>query len=296
MDGGFNALERNKLLEWLKADPGEDTCRILTNARCLSEGVDVPDLDAVLFLHPRNSVVDVVQSVGRVMRKAEGKEYGYIILPVGIPTTGKPEKALSDNKRYKTVWQVLQALRSHDDRFNATVNQIHLNRNKPKNIMVGSVTVEDFDSTREGLGGQGRDGGGEGADGASGADQAVQDMIAYDWNQLHETVYARIVTKVGERHYWEDWADDIATIAERHVTRITAAIADPGSEKAQAFPRSARTTSSTTSTASFTPPSIAVSSRRTSRGPYPVSPRSRTSTASPTPGASSPNCTSATRA
>ncbi|APC36911.1 damage-inducible protein [Nocardiopsis dassonvillei] len=237
VDGTFNALERNKLLEWLKADPGEDTCRILTNARCLSEGVDVPDLDAVLFLHPRNSVVDVVQSVGRVMRKADDKEYGYIILPVGIPTTEKPEKALGDNKRYKTVWQVLQALRSHDDRFNATVNQIDFNRNKPDNIMVGSVTAEDFDGTRDGIGGDGQGEGGAGPDGTSGADQAVQEMIAYDWGQLREMVYARIVTKVGERHYWEDWAGDIATIAERHVTRIRVAIGDPDSDKAQAFER-----------------------------------------------------------
>ncbi|WDZ93838.1 DEAD/DEAH box helicase family protein [Nocardiopsis sp. HUAS JQ3] len=246
VDGTFNALERNRELDWLKADPGEDHCRILTNARCLSEGVDVPDLDAVLFLHPRNSVVDVVQSVGRVMRKAEGKQYGYIILPVGIPTTQKPEKALSDNKRYKTVWQVLQALRSHDDRFNATVNQIDFNRNKPPNIMVGSVTAEDFDGTRNGLGSQGRgdgtgaDGaggadGGNGAEGATSADQAVQEMIEYNWDQLREMVYARIVTKVGERHYWEDWASDIATIAERHVTRITTAVADPDSDKAKAF-------------------------------------------------------------
>jgi predicted helicase len=233
VDGGFNALERNRLLEWLKADPGDDTCRILTNARCLSEGVDVPDLDAVLFLHPRNSVVDVVQSVGRVMRKAEGKRYGYIILPVGVPTTEKPEKALGDNKRYRTVWQVLQALRSHDDRFNATVNQIDLNRDKPKNIMVGSVTAEDFDGAREGLGGDSRGDGG--TDGGSGVDQAVQEAIAYDWDQLRETVYARIVTKVGERHYWEDWASDIATIAERHVTRIMAAIGDPASDRAKAF-------------------------------------------------------------
>ena len=129
VDGTYDALERNARLDWLKANAPENTCRILSNARCLSEGVDVPALDAVLFLNPRNSIIDVVQSVGRVMRRAEGKKYGYIILPIGIPADVTPEEALKDNEKYKVVWQVLQALRAHDDRFNATVNQIELNRN-----------------------------------------------------------------------------------------------------------------------------------------------------------------------
>ncbi len=85
VDGGFNAIQRNRLLDWLKAPAEPNRCRILSNARCLSEGVDVPMLDAVLFLNPRNSIVDVVQSVGRVMRKPpqgskEKKTYGYIIM------------------------------------------------------------------------------------------------------------------------------------------------------------------------------------------------------------------------
>jgi len=85
VDGGFNAIQRNRLLDWLKAPAEPNRCRILFNARCLSEGVDVPMLDAVLFLNPRNSIVDVVQSVGRVMRKPpqgskEKKTYGYIIM------------------------------------------------------------------------------------------------------------------------------------------------------------------------------------------------------------------------
>ncbi len=115
VDGTQNALERNDKLEWLKADTNtqENICRILSNARCLSEGVDVPALDTVMFLTPRNSVVDVVQSVGRVMRKAEGKKYGYIILPVGIPTDIFPDVALKDNQKYKVIWQFLQALRAH---------------------------------------------------------------------------------------------------------------------------------------------------------------------------------------
>ncbi|MBB6120285.1 DEAD/DEAH box helicase [Nocardiopsis algeriensis] len=237
VDGSYNALERNRLLDWLKADAGDDTCRILSNARCLSEGIDVPALDAVLFLHPRKSVVDVVQSVGRVMRRAESKKFGYIILPVGVPTDVSPAKALGDNKRYKAVWQVLQALRAHDDRFNATINKINLNRNKPDNIMVGTVTAEDFDGLRESVGGDSGQSTGEGSDSATAvvADGFQQQVLDYDWGALREAIYTRIVDKVGERHYWADWARDIAEIAERHVARIRAATADVESEKGRAF-------------------------------------------------------------
>ena len=140
IDGTMSAPERDELLGWLKGHTEDGECRILTNVRCLSEGVDVPSLDAVLFLSARNSQVDVVQSVGRVMRKSPGKNYGYIIIPVIVPTTIEAEKALDDNERYKVVWTVLNALRAHDDRFNATVNKIELNKNRPKQILVGRVT------------------------------------------------------------------------------------------------------------------------------------------------------------
>ena len=100
VDGSMNSMERTALLDWLKEDADGDTCRVLSNARCLSEGVDVPSLDAVMFLNPRRSVVDVVQSVGRVMRLAKGKKYGYIILPVVVPAGAEPEKALDSNKNF----------------------------------------------------------------------------------------------------------------------------------------------------------------------------------------------------
>jgi len=126
VDGSMNASEKEEKLTWLKAETPENTCRILSNVRCLSEGVDVPALDAVLFLTPRNSQVDVVQSVGRVMRTAPGKKRGYVILPVVIPADVEPHEALNDNKVYAVVWQVLQALRSHDDRFDAMINKLDL--------------------------------------------------------------------------------------------------------------------------------------------------------------------------
>ncbi|MEK7991904.1 MAG: DEAD/DEAH box helicase family protein, partial [Thiotrichaceae bacterium] len=206
VDGTFNALKRHQLLDWLKAESEDNTCRILTNARCLSEGVDVPALDAVMFLNPRNSQVDVVQSVGRVMRKAEGKQYGYIILPIGIPAGVAPEQALQDQKKYKVVWDILQALRAHDDRFNATINKLELNTHKPDNIQVIGVTGKRSDDDGGALDGQ---------------DHSVQHSLQFpDIEEWRNAIYAKIVAKCGERFYWETWAKDIAQIAERHITRI----------------------------------------------------------------------------
>jgi len=227
VDGSFDALRRGALLDWLKAESPANTCRILSNARCLSEGVDVPALDAVLFLNPRNSVIDVVQSVGRVMRRAEGKRYGYIILPIGIPADKTPEEALKDNEKYKVVWQVLQALRAHDDRFNATINQLELNKNRPDNIQVIGV-------------GGGPDGDGQGGAQSDGDSQPkvreVQGVFAFpNLDEWKDAIYAKMVMKVGERAYWETWARDIARIAETHITRIKALLDDPTSRQSQEF-------------------------------------------------------------
>jgi len=117
-DGSMNALQKGEVLDWL-ADPNkpEDEARIVSNVRFLTEGIDVPTLDAVIFLAPKKSQVDIVQAVGRIMRKAQGKDYGYIILPIVIPTDEAPETILDNNKNYEVVWQVINALRSVDERL-----------------------------------------------------------------------------------------------------------------------------------------------------------------------------------
>lgn len=210
VDGTFNALERNGRIEWLQRDPGEGACRILTNARCLSEGVDVPALDAVMFLAPRKSPVDIVQSVGRVMRKSPGKQFGYIILPIGIPSGVPAAQALNDNKRYAAVWEVLQALRAHDERFNAMVNRISLTSKRDEKINVIGV-------------------GGGGGDRDNENTEAVQGQLALVWHDLDElrdALYSKIVDKVGTRRYWTEWAKDVADIAQRQITRINALLSD----------------------------------------------------------------------
>ena len=220
VDGTFNVLDRNAKLDWLKEDAAVSTCRILTNARCLSEGVDVPALDAVLFLNPRDSMVDVVQSVGRIMRKADGKKYGYVILPVGIPVGVPPEEALKDNKKYKVVWQVLQALRAHDDRFDAEVNKIELNRNRSGTIQVIGVHGGGDDAPR-----------GEKSTG-NGMTQLPLNLPEIE--KWRDAIYAKIVLKCGSRPYWEDWAKDVAKIAAEHTKQIQALLKsnDPKAKKA----------------------------------------------------------------
>lgn len=216
VDGSFNALERKNRIEWLKQDTGEDSCRVLSNVRCLSEGVDVPALDAVMFLNPRKSIVDIIQSVGRVMRKSEGKQYGYIILPIGIPAGVEPEVALADNEKYKIVWDVLQALRAHDDRFNNTINRIELNKNKPGNINIIGVT-----------GGDGEDDDINGSHSGKGYDGSQLSFDMTELEQWKNNIYAKIVKKCGSRQYWETWAKDIAEIAARHIAEIKVFIAQP---------------------------------------------------------------------
>lgn len=222
IDGTMSAPERDELLNWLKArDSYDNECKVLTNVRCLSEGVDVPSLDSVMFLSARNSQVDVVQSVGRVMRKAPNKKYGYIIIPVVIPSDIEPSQALDDNERFKVVWSVLNALRAHDDRFNATVNKIDLNKKKPKQIIVGGVGGREEAS-------------GDGYDDPLKAFEGINKQLQMQFEQLQGIVFAKMVQKVGDRRYWEQWAKNVADIAERQIARITNLI-DADGEHREAF-------------------------------------------------------------
>lgn len=229
VDGSMNASEKEAKLAWLKDSPPENTCRVLSNVRCLSEGVDVPALDAVLFLTPRNSQVDVVQSVGRVMRTVKDpvtgedlKKRGYVILPVVIPAGVEPHEALNDNQTYKVVWQVLQALRSHDDRFDAMVNKLDLIGKDTSKMEVIAVT-DKVAKKQEKAKGKTKDQTGQGSMtiGALAAPKQHEQLkIDFEIGEIERAIYAKLVQKVGNRHHWEDWANDIAKIARTHIDRI----------------------------------------------------------------------------
>ena len=248
VDGTFNAEQRNEKLSWLKDETDENICRVLTNARCLSEGVDVPALDAIMFLHPRKSQIDVVQSVGRVMRKAEGKKLGYVILPITVAPGVSAEKALNDNERYQVVWQILNALRAHDERFDSTINRIGLGEDVSDRIEIidGTSTseleattavVEDVKSKAKKKDTDDEDtdtnlGGDEDADETE-SDEPQQ--LSFTLTDLSQAIKAKIVEKCGTRDYWENWASDIARIAEKHVARINSIVLNSGTPERQAF-------------------------------------------------------------
>ena len=225
IDGSMDANTRNNLIAWLKQDAEDpNECRVLCNVRCLSEGVDVPALDAVLFLSPRNSEVEVVQSVGRVMRSFgrgtdHEKKYGYIIIPVIVPNDVTPEEALNDNERFKVVWTILNALRSHDENFNAHVNQINLNKQKPSKITVGGVPRGTYSIGSAG----------DGPVEISNEDVARQ--LELQFGELQDGIYARLVEKVGDKMYWENWAKSIGEIAQKFIQRITMLIHENANAK-----------------------------------------------------------------
>ena len=218
IDGSMNSQERNGILQWLADEPDNDReCRVVTNVRCLSEGVDVPSLDAVLFLSARNSQVDVVQSVGRVMRtfhkgQPDEKKYGYIIIPIVVPSGVSAEEALDNSKTFDVVWEILNALRSHDDRFNAMVNKIALNKQKPnKQSYTPSVTIG-----RPGLGFQ------EGEEEAQQMENTeIARQLELRFGELQDGMYAKLVEKCGDRLYWENWAKEVGLIAHKFIERIS---------------------------------------------------------------------------
>jgi predicted helicase len=204
VDGGMNAQKRLSALGWLKAEAGEGQCRILSNARCLSEGIDVPALDAVVFFDTRESIVDIVQSVGRVMRKADGKKYGYIILPVCIPSEKVKDynSYIESDPQFKGIWKVIKALRAHDE---SLVDEAVFRR---KIQVIGE--------------GGGKEGGGDGRGGDS--DMLPLDFPVLPIDAVNEAVYAAIPKKLGDREYWSEWAKSIGQVAERLITRIKALI------------------------------------------------------------------------
>lgn len=236
VDGGMSAAERTDALAWLAAE-ADDTqeCRVITNVRCLSEGVDVPALDAVLFLSSRNSQVDVVQSVGRVMRSfrkgcPDEKKYGYIIIPVVVPENTKPEEALNDNNTFSVVWEILNALRSHDDHFNAHVNTIALNRDKGSKVTVG---LPGF-----GQSGLGQEGGGDSNDEKDAkqiSNGEVAKQLQLQFGDLQQGIFAKLVEKCGDRLYWENWAAEVGAIAHKYIERISRLVNGEDSKMREAF-------------------------------------------------------------
>lgn len=208
VDGGLNALEKENEIDWLGNDDIEDNhARILSNVRFLTEGIDVPNLDAIIFFSPKKSQVDIVQAVGRIMRRAENKEYGYIILPIVVADGVDPNVALDNDKKYKQVWQVLNALRSTDERFDAEVNTLDLNKKKSDRVDIIGVDGSPKEPVPE--------------DAYKKEEHGAEQLeLPLHWKEMRNAFYGKVVQHVGDRRYLEDWSKDVADIAKMYVRRI----------------------------------------------------------------------------
>ena len=248
IDGSMSSVEKSNRIQWLQAEPEEGHCKILFNVRCLSEGVDVPNLDGVVFLSPRKSMIEVVQIVGRVMRPAPNKKRGHVIIPVVTTNLDAPEEVLANNPDFKVIWQVLQALRSINP--NHMLADASLGKLDPRiNIMcwvndqIFSKSQSDGIEIDSNAGGEGGGEGGEGSDGGAGSEGGVGAKVnkiarfglGYILS-LAEHLKSAFIKKLGNRRDWEDWAQDVGEICSRQVEHIKAMVGDDASpENRKAF-------------------------------------------------------------
>ncbi|WRB27935.1 DEAD/DEAH box helicase [Helicobacter pylori] len=189
VDGTMNCKERLDKLENLNQfEP--NTCKVLSNARCLSEGVDIPALDSVIFFDGKSAMVDIIQAVGRVMRKAKNKKRGYIILPIALEESEiKNLDEAVNNTNFKNIWKVLKALRSHDS---SLVDEATF---KEKIKIFGSDDGKKQDD-----------------------EKTLFDAILLQ--DLANAVYNVMPTKLGDRNYWENFAKKTGNIAKTLNNRL----------------------------------------------------------------------------
>ena len=124
VDGSMSSSIRSSLLKLL-AEQSKETLSLISNCRCLTEGIDVPAIDGVIFFDPKKNGVDIVQAIGRAIRQstATKKEYGTIVVPLVVPANIESADFL-EGSEFKHVAQVMRALRAHDDRFEVRIKEI----------------------------------------------------------------------------------------------------------------------------------------------------------------------------
>ncbi|GAA7502322.1 DEAD/DEAH box helicase family protein [Helicobacter pylori] len=207
VDGTMNCKERLDKLENLNAfEP--NTCKVLSNARCLSEGVDVPALDSVIFFDGKSAMVDIIQAVGRVMRKAKRKKRGYIILPIALEESEiqNLDEAVK-NTNFQNIWKVLKALRSHDS---SLVDEATF---KEKIKIFGSDDASNPDD-EEWL----QKDKTQHQNDPKQAQKTLFDAILLQ--DLANAVYNVMPTKLGDRNYWENFAKKTGNIAKTLNNRL----------------------------------------------------------------------------
>lgn len=213
-DGAKNALERANVISWLQHGDADGGCRIVTNAKCLTEGVDVPALDAVLFIEPKRSQIDVVQAVGRVMRRSPDKSTGYVVLPVVVPSgSNLADDIVLSGSDFKQVWSVLKALRSHDERLDVAINTADLTGKLPITITTGPGVCPQC--------GQAGCKGGQECEDRCRVSGPVQGRLPFD-----NAIASKLVEKCGDRQYWARWGQEVARVTTTIAAHIRQARRD----------------------------------------------------------------------
>ncbi|GAA9829209.1 hypothetical protein VN0510_09660 [Helicobacter pylori] len=211
IDGTMNCKDRLEKLEELN-EFQPNTCKVLSNARCLSEGVDVPALDSIVFFDGKSTMVDIIQAVGRVMRKAKRKQRGYIILPIALEESEiKNLNEAVNNTNFKNIWKVLKALRSHDPSLvdEATFREkikifgSNDNNNDETNQDDEELQKDKTDKTKQD---------------PKQAPKTLFDAISLQ--NLADAVYNVMPTKLGDRNYWENFAKKTGNIARTLNNRL----------------------------------------------------------------------------
>ncbi|GAA7365700.1 hypothetical protein MM0342_07800 [Helicobacter pylori] len=210
IDGTMNCKVRLEKLEELN-EFQPNTCKVLSNARCLSEGVDVPALDSIVFFDGKSAMVDIIQAVGRVMRKAKRKQRGYIILPIALEEHEiKNLDEAVNNTNFKNIWKVIKALRSHDP---SLVDEATF---KEKIKIFGSndeTNHNDEEACDERLK----------KDKTEQQDPKQAQKTLFDailLQDLADAVYNVMPTKLGDRNYWENFTKKTGNIARTLNNRL----------------------------------------------------------------------------
>lgn len=224
VDGTTASSARDDMLSWLRApmatsghdaDDADDTSsthnnnngKILSNVRCLTEGVDVPALDGIVFLHPRRSQIDIIQAVGRVMRNAPGKKMATIVIPVVVPPGAGVNEAREADPNFDTIWNVLEALKAHDARIDVELNQMMLHATRRTIAKLTSINpkgeITDPDDQLIRI-----------------EDGREQTIRMQEWALL---VNAELQHDLGDRMHWQSWSKQIAGVVQNLEQRIRAA-------------------------------------------------------------------------
>lgn len=212
IDGTMNCKVRlDKLEELNKFEP--NTCKVLSNARCLSEGVDVPALDSIVFFDGKSAMVDIIQAVGRVMRKAKHKKRGYIILPIALEESEiKNLDEAVNNTNFKNIWKVLKALRSHDP---SLVDEATF---KEKVKIFGSDDSNNDETNQDDDEEPKKDKTDKTEQDPKQAQKTLFDAILLQ--DLANAVYNVMPTKLGDRNYWENFTKKTGNIARTLNNRL----------------------------------------------------------------------------